>query len=296
MPIVAFRTIDELVALYELEPDIRDLFVEGADDRAVFRWYLSHRCASVVSVQEIDGIEIPASILDRYGVDVGSRGRLLALAEELNVVLRGPARDCVTLVFDSDFDRLQGSARHNEMLLATDYSCLEMYLFNEESLEKMLSLVLHCDLHAKRVLESLGRVLVRLTLIKAANHLLGWGMEWMPFEGQCAVVGDSIEFDEGEFIRRYLIKNHQWDRRVEFDERVQQLEFTIEGDSRHYMNGHHFMDLARWFLRPFLHKAKKPLADKPAFERAFFGCLELQKLDADPLFQKLIRRLSATPG
>lgn len=293
MPYVARRSIRELAALYELEPGIRDVFVEGSDDASVIGWYLRHRCTCDVCVVEIGAIDVPSSLIEACNVDVGNRGRVLALAEELNKQLRGDARKCPTLVCDADSDRVFGWNRAVEMLLATDFACLEMYLFNRATLDKMISLVMMgCDVSADQALKSLGRVLVRLWVIKTANHRLGLSMSWISFERCCQLSGTAIEFNESEFVKRYLTANSRHKEQDTFSREMREIESHLQDDPRHQMNGHHFFVLARWFFRHFA-KEKKVLANDKAFERACFACLELDALDTQSLFQQLVNRIAA---
>lgn len=292
MAYAARRTIPELGALYDLEPEIRDVFVEGADDAAVLEWYLRHRSDRPVSVMEIGAIDVPSVLVEAYKLDVGNRGRLIALAEELDSQLCRCSRSCPTLVYDADSDRLFGSPSSVEMLIPTDFACLEMYLFNKPTVDKMISLVLKGrGVSADRALNALASVLVRLWIIKTANHMLGFSMSWMSFDGCCKLSGTSIAFDESTFIERYLMKNGRLKERDRFSGQMSKIEARLQADPRHQMNGHHFFILARSYFRHFA-KEREVLVLKGAFERAFFGCLELGALDGHPLFQRLLGRVA----
>jgi len=59
------RTIEELLTLYELEPAIKDVFVEGPIDRAFFETVLRYARLGDVQVSEIEVIEIPEAVLGR---------------------------------------------------------------------------------------------------------------------------------------------------------------------------------------------------------------------------------------
>jgi hypothetical protein len=201
VPVVR-RTIDELVTLYELEPEIRDLFVEGASDRVLFLWYLRHRCRGNYSVQDISTIDVPPEVIEKNAQDNGNRGRIISLAYELDERLSGVSRNCVTLVYDSDFDRVLGVSQKCDLLLTTDFSCVEMYLFNELVICKLLSLVLMgCDYSSQHVISELEKVLVRLFLIRLCNHLLGLQMSWIDFIRVCENSAGIIIFNEAELIK-----------------------------------------------------------------------------------------------
>ena len=292
MSYVERRTIAELCALYGLEPGIRDVFVEGASDAAVLRWYLRHRTSRAVSVIEVDAIDVPGSVVEAHSLDGGNRGRVLALANELDRQLSGSARSCPTLVHDADSDRLLGSLPAVEMLIPTDFTCLEMYLFNEATVDKFMSLVvLGCDVPASHVLGTLEGALVPLWVIKAANHMLRLSMSWVSFEACCNLIGTSIEFDEDEFVGRYLMSNGRLGERSRLSQGIRDVRSRLRDDRRHQIDGHHFLVLARWFFLKIA-KNKKALVSLEVFERAFFGCLEVDMLARQPLFQQIVTRVS----
>lgn len=71
------RRLSELVTLYRLEPNSRDLFVEGTTDKAVFDFLLQEARPFGCSVRWIDEIELDA--FDVTGM-LGAKGRVIALA------------------------------------------------------------------------------------------------------------------------------------------------------------------------------------------------------------------------
>jgi len=292
MDYVERKTIEELAALYEFEPTIRDVIVEGADDCSLVQWYAKHRCSRLFSVIEIDAIDVPIDFVNRFGLDVGNRGRVMALSYFLDKTLHDDSRDCVTLIVDNDYDRLLGISCEIEFLLTTDFTCLEMYLFDEDIFDKLISVVLGgATITAVTGLRTLSGVLKRFWLLKITNHVLGFSMSWINFKRTCRISGFNIEFDEETFIDRYLITNGRKREKKLFIQRRDELATQIDQDARHAMDGHHFMELTRWYLRNYV-RDRKPLSDQRTFERAFFGCLELSKLDQFELFQSIKARIN----
>ncbi len=98
------RTIDELVARYELEPELRDIYVEGHLDRSIIDWFLSRKNISDVKVYEIDTIEVPAELVEEKSVATGNKGRVIALCCELQDRIRRTLS--VMCVIDRDFDHI----------------------------------------------------------------------------------------------------------------------------------------------------------------------------------------------
>src|SRR5260370_38082500 len=77
------RTVEELVARYELERDIRDLYVEGRTDACVISWFLRTNGISDVVVYEIATVDVPLRILSKNGQRNNNIGKVESLALEL---------------------------------------------------------------------------------------------------------------------------------------------------------------------------------------------------------------------
>lgn len=291
MVIAVQRTIAELATLYKLEPLLRDVFVEGADDVTLIQWYLKNRVARSVSVVEVQSIEVPTSLVEKYELENGNRGRLLTLAFELEALLPTQSQQCFTAVYDKDRDSISGPTDAPENALPTDFSCLEMYLFDSNTIGKFVALVLMTpNFNASQAIDELGRVLVRLWAIKTANHLLRFEMSWISFHKLCSFDGGLIQFDETEFVKRYLMNNGRSDDAEQFSAKIEEILGVLTENPRNHIDGHHFYSLARLYLK---HHAREDAAlrEKRAFERAITGCVELAALDSATLFQGLVARV-----
>ncbi len=53
------RTLEELVTLYRLAPELRDIYVEGSNDRSFVEWLLGAQGLRHVVVKDIDCVEVP---------------------------------------------------------------------------------------------------------------------------------------------------------------------------------------------------------------------------------------------
>lgn len=286
------RTIEELVAQYELEQSTRDVIVEGVSDSNLVNWFAINHCTGSTLIIEIDAIEVPSDLVKNYDLPVSNRGRVLALAHFLDETLNGTSRDCVTLIIDADCDNLLSISWDIDFLLTTDFTCFEMYLFDEDIFNKLISVVLGVrSITASTGLPALARVLQRLWLIKITNQVLDYSMSWINFNKICKVSGCNIKFDENKFITRYLTKNGKNGNKKQFIKKLDELTSKIDPDPRHSMDGHHFMELTRWYLRRFA-KNRKPLTDQRAFDSTYFACIELSHLDEFDLFQRIKDRVS----
>ena len=130
------RTIDELTARYLLEPTLRDLFVEGSADVALFSWYF-HALGLKVSSYQIATVQVPSDILRI----AGNRGRVVALAESLERVLP-PENQAVRCVIDRDLDVIFKAIQESRLLWLTDYACIDSYVWTDSTIRKMFGLIL----------------------------------------------------------------------------------------------------------------------------------------------------------
>src|SRR5437660_239969 len=121
------RTIEELAARYELEPTLRDVYVEGSFVVAMVDEALKQAGRHNAAVYEISTVDVPPEVLRKHGLPDGNKGRVIALCFELDGHVTLPNQ--VTGLVDRDYDAVLGRSYPNRLLLVTDYSCMEMYCF-----------------------------------------------------------------------------------------------------------------------------------------------------------------------
>ena len=243
------RTIRELVARYELEPGLRDLFVEGLMDRRIYGWYLNQVASKRVTVFEIDSIEIPSDVLLSHGLGSGNRARIIALALELDGGLTSvlPTVRCIA---DSDFDFIFRFRIEAEHLLYTDYTSVDLYTYEEDLLKKALWLGFNVPQAViAPLVESISSVLEDVFIVRAANQKLDWGMRLIPFTRCCAIEGLSVTFDKNDFIDRCLDSNSRRNERIVFEEFCEELQAVYLDDHRQRIRGDDYFELIGWYLK-----------------------------------------------
>lgn len=280
------RTVEELIARYELHPDLRDIYVEGEFDAFLLRWFFSDSDIQDVCVYEIGTVEITSELLSFAQSENNNKGRVIALAKKLEQVL-GTQSQQVTLIIDKDFDYLLQYNPSTEILLVTDYACMEMYLFNQWHLEKFWTLVLQeTILSIPQLLKQMATILQELYLLRFSNVKKSLGFEWMSFARCCELAtSGEVTFNKDEFITKYLHKNQAIARKEEILAFIELYREQLSSDCRMNANGHDFFELLEW-----LSKKLKPrcFRNTEAFHRAFLGCLEVSRIREEPLFSKLI--------
>ena len=243
------RTIDDLIARYQFEPKLRDLFVEGHRDRGVYSWYLRGAGCKHVGVFEIDLVEIPSDALISHGLASGNRDRVIALALELDnqfpTVLQ-----YVRCIADSDFDFIFESRNEVNHLLYTDYTSLDLYTYDEALLKKVLWLGFNVpETEIPPLLDSMSPILQDLFIIRAANQRLDWGLTLVPFTRCCEIDGQTVVFDKTDFINRCLNSSARQHERSAFDELCEELQAVCLSDPKQIIHGEDYFELLGWYLR-----------------------------------------------
>ena len=69
------RKLQELVALYKLHPELRDVYVEGDSDRSFIEWFIGEKGLNRVNIYCIETVEIPQDAVRTANVENNNRGR-----------------------------------------------------------------------------------------------------------------------------------------------------------------------------------------------------------------------------
>ena len=288
------RSIPELVALYELEPTLRDVVTEGETDKAFIRWFLDsvHGNANEVSVYSVDELDVPAHIVAAHGLAIGNRSELIALCLEIEKRMGRDSRN-LTGIIDSDADCLFGATCNCSLVLRSDFSCLEMYLLDERCLGKMLKLSFpKVQISPAQVIAQLAPILRDLFLTRAANQKLALGAKWIDFGSFVDVQRCKLSLRLAEFHRSFLQNSGLWHRRTDLGRVIDVLRTLLPGDPRHESNGHDALCLLGYFLRGVYKKAKDADRTHPHVLVHILTCsIETDDVKWHPMFVALLARV-----
>ena len=242
------RTIEELITRYIFEPELRDLYVEGAIAKSTFDWFFKKCNCRSVTIFEIDSVQIPASLVNNYGLEPGNREELIVLSLELERLLEKDV-EYLLCVADSDFDLLLGHKYRSQYLMYSEYTCVDLCLCSEEAIEKLFMLgIRRLPYAVKTLLANCVEVLQEVFLIRAANEKLSWKMQWMDFVTCCSIESDFVVFNRDEFIKRYLNKNNRNTEFKEFISVCEELRGIRVETFKHRIRGHDFYELMGWYI------------------------------------------------
>jgi hypothetical protein len=285
------RTIEELIARYELEPTLKDIYVEGYSDKILLEWFLSHTSIEDVIIYEISTVEVPYERIRELRLEDNNRGRVIALAFALHSGASIDLTNTLACIADTDFDNLLGKKYECPILIFTGYTAIELYLYNADVIGKYLGLVItNFPYDAAVVLEAMTSTLTELFLIRIANQELKFGIEPLPLDKFCTIENGQVLFDRDKYIVRYLNKGAKLSDRGSFEEFIETIRVRLTHDPRMHIHGHDFINL----LHLYITKIKKPkrAIDMDFFARSLFGVIEIGHLGREPLFQELMRRFT----
>lgn len=294
-------TLNELITRYEDEPNLCDIYVEGNTDKHLIKWFLEqhgYRAVQDFNISDGNDLNISGEELKQRDLIDNNRSRVIAVALEMQKELKVMPKHLSCLV-DKDVDWLFKKEYPScEGLLFSDYCDLEMYLFNEAVIDKFLHLVLCTSkISANQLLDKLSPVLIELFLIRATSHqALQWGMKWLSFE-RCSQLkkDNTIQFDEEEFINRYLNSNNKWSDKSRFLEKLEELRLSSSSllDRRYKIRGHDFIEVLHWYIKRSLKIDKGNVieAESKAIGGSLLGCVELERLKQEKLFKQLLARM-----
>src|SRR5713101_908206 len=282
------RRVNELVALYSLEPNLKVLFVEEAFDRRFLRWFFREIGRADIQVCEVAVVHFANGQLESLGLERSSnKHRVIGLIQMLENSMSLDNLAVFGLV-DCDSERFLGFKWQSTHLLRTDYTSLEMYFFDAPPIEKFIDLVLHgFPLNPADLLDQISPILEMAFCARLANEQLGWRCDWLDIARHCAVKHSKIEFNMSVWIERYLHKCARADEDLRrFERTMASFKRQMDADPRHQMHGHDFVSLLGYLIVK-LKNDFGPFRHREILERALVGCVQLDFLQDQPLFVRL---------
>ena len=283
------RTISELVARYELEPALQDVYVEGPSDRAILNLALARIAEGAYPVRafEVDNIDVPAELLASRSLPIGSRSRIIALAAELEAASAQDLSGNVVCLADLDLDAILGRHPGHGLLVYTSGLSLEVILATRPVLSKLLSVVLLATQSADDLLSQMLPILNERVLQRVACSELGIAPTHPELTRLCTYDGSTLRCRMADFVARVLQSAGAADRAEEFAIVVEANRPRIATDPPMFVHADDFVELLRFCARQI-----KPssVPDARTFRRFLFGLVEADAIIGLPEVQEILRR------
>ncbi|MER6672399.1 hypothetical protein [Streptomyces sp. NPDC000983] len=295
----ARRTVDELVTLYELEPEVRDVFVEGRSDRNFLKSHLfTEGDASLCNVYAVsDRVHIPDGDLLAAGLLTGERGRILWLAQQLSEKL--PGHSSAALVADKDFASLDADVKAEiHGLVYTDYSSMEAYALNDGALSKLLRVTLGAPdyISAPSLILAIKPALISLFLIRLCLRQSETGATVPAKTLNRWDLDDQSEERVVEVFRIALHGIPANERKGSTPEglygKYVQFQDAVDAEFRNFINGHDVSLMIVRYLKVecpnvFSSDARRPLQHSEVMEVVLMSCVENSWLADERMFRLL---------
>jgi hypothetical protein len=245
-------TIQELRARYELEPILRDVFVEGEFDRELLSRCFQIEHKHTWNAYSIESVDIPIEILQKHNLTSGNKQRVIGLARELSTL---PLHCLVRFFVDRDLDHWFSELERTPRLVWTSYCSLELHFYTED----LIMDVLHTTARVRPkswpcLLESMTDILKNLYILRLADRELAWRMNWIRFEKLLGKSESRITLPIAELIQRVLQKNGKYAMRAQFEESVDSWKKRLhdtDSDPRYSIRGRDFIAVLAWSVRAF---------------------------------------------
>ncbi|MCL7379634.1 hypothetical protein [Streptomyces sp. 35G-GA-8] len=293
------RTPGELAMLEILEPDMKEVIVEGRGDQAILRWFFTHAAPEteidIFAVKE--RVLIDEEVVSTHGYNTGERGSVLTVAEIVNAA--HPEGNRLRFVADRDLSSLglDGCPQIGNVFY-TDFASMELYFFSEKPIGKMLSVALRAParISPRAVIEAVTPVLVSIFTIRSILRSLP-----TPKKLASKVI-DSLKFTETGStldVREAFSKSCQGANIETLVAKYSGVEIASDLDVRHFIRGH---DISAVLVRyisslhgQLFREDRRHLAQAAAMEICLTTCLELADFEGFALFKSLKDYVSTRP-
>jgi len=289
------RTIDELETRYLLEPELGDVYVEGPSDAALIAWFLNQEQHHDWRVYPIDTVDVSATLVHERGLDTGERGEVLTLGLELSERLRDVPGRMPVMIADRDSDALLDDWNPGcDLCLLTDFTTMEMYAYNPESLDKLIRLFMWAKrITSDELMRILSPALIDIFLVRVVLQRTEGRIKTINEVTRCCTRGDEgVVVDIMDLVRRSI--NAPTDKPrpavITVLNEVSALRSLVPGDVRRTASGDDLVKLLSWVFQAYGVDAE--LRRPEVVKRALMLCLEAGDLSKYRLFTELLRRTS----
>lgn len=286
MALVERRQLDELLAIFKLEPSLRHVFVEGDFDKAILERFIYEHGRKRTTVYSISLIDIKSEVVRRHGAQNNNRGRVIALAKEFSLYV-APDSVLATCVVDADFDIVMNRVLALPHLLYTDFTSMGLYFVGHDTLSKVFALFVRAPFE-RDIMRLVYEIAVRAYLFRLAKEQLCPAVPWLTITRSCNFDGDVPRFDPDDFLFRMLVSGGAIQHRDSIIAFVADKERDLSDDPRLKMHEHDLIELLSWYIGKVANTAA--LHNPAIVERAICTAANFRDLAEYPLFQKILER------
>ena len=278
------RNIDEVIAMYLLEKELIDIYVEGPTDKYVIENFCEYKELKRVVI-EIDDIDLAYAQEIYKDLNLKSnKDKLIALSRllsENNVTAN------VKCLVDRDFDGILTNLVVNTHILYTDYSCIESYVFCKKHVKKILEVgIKNFPYGPEIILQEISTVLKGLFTMRLLSKHFNFSYKFPKIDNNISIdkaTGICI-FDFQSYLDLYINVNRIKDKKDEIQQFVDKINLLMTNDIKFYMNGHDFIEILFTYINKIKNTRNFRLEN---FESAVYLAIQPNYLDDYDLFKKI---------
>lgn len=241
------RNIEEIKARYELEPELNDVYLEGAFDKEILDAALRSVPEIFRPCYAIDDIDVNTDVLSKYHLTNGNRQRVMALAGELSL----PVNTSVRLVVDRDFEDWLPTLPRFNGLVATKFCDVETVYFHDAFVRQVMIDASRCRIKDwDNFFEALKARLCELYCLRLEIEACKINSGLIDFT-RCLTLVDGLPIlNVRNLIDRSLSGCCNEIEREELMEKVERRIDELAGKPHQLISrGHDFIKLVAWCIR-----------------------------------------------
>lgn len=288
MSYIEKRNFSEILAICRLEPEMRNIIVEGVTDKLVLERFLKKEHKTGISIMNVDMICFD----DEYPKISEEEVKLLKESNKEKVIyltskVENVSSTCRLLgIIDRDFDMILNKVRMGRCLAYTDYNSMELYLFKEEYIIEIIG-------NIYRISSNIDVNALMLSIGKVCRFLFFLHSYLIPFNGRMVDFCKNFSYDKhtnecmldmGKYLSKILQNNKLSDKAKIISDKLQSQLNIPAVDIRLEMRGHDFISI----LYHALYKHKRISMSEEDFANSTWLCLDSKLLEVEPLFQRVL--------
>lgn len=246
MPNSAYRrTLEELKTLYSLEKEIRDVYVEGLSDKKYLEWYLNQIGIKDPSIYEISDIDIDKNMICK-NYENNNRDRIIVLIKCLN---RTKLVGKYLGIIDRDILAYTRGLEDIENLIYTDFSCMEMYSYNDFTFKKINALGFS-GVITNDIISFVNEVLLFTSSIRIYEKRFKKNMEKIKLDKYISYKKSKLLFEKDKYSEAIINKNNLNKDKKKILKKWEEINIELNNDDiRQFSNGHDMISLVNIILK-----------------------------------------------
>ncbi len=242
------RKVSELLALYSLEPGMRDIYVEGINDYLIIERFLLKYDIKDFRIIEVDSINFE-ELYDNYPeIKRNNKKKLTKLSILLEHKFKMKLKK-VCCIVDKDHDEFLDELISNNYLFYTDFTSFEMYMFNSDCLRIFYKNTLrNFPIPPGRTIKELQKVLKEQFLIGLAIIRKDQikNSETITDIKKSVIIDKNtgtVRFEMKIHLQKILHNNHLDSQLNDYVTCIEKDRNKCGNDSRNHIRGHDFIHL-----------------------------------------------------